>query len=256
MICICTALGMHAEFFFPTGSGRTYAMSPYLETIKDFRDDFTVFSGLAHPGNEAGGHNSERTFLSAARNPELPGFHNSISLDQFVADHIGTATRFPSLTLATAGSLVPGLAVNRSGVSLPAEQRPSKVFAQLFLQGSADEVKREEQRLAEGRSVLDALGEQAKQLEALGRRRRSCQARRVFHQRPRDGAEASGDSGLVAQAETQGRDGPADRRAEHRRSDRQNGCDCSTCFRWPCKPTARGSSRCSSANMACRRFRA
>jgi Protein of unknown function (DUF1552) len=164
MICICTALGMHAPLFFPTGAGRDYKESPYLESLKDHREDYTVFSGFAHPGNEAGGHNAERTFLSAAVHPELAGFRNSISLDQFVAEKLATATRFPSLTLANTTSLAQSLAVNRGGVNLPSESKPSKVFARLFLEGSPDEVKREQARLAEGRSVLDAVSDQAKQL--------------------------------------------------------------------------------------------
>lgn len=164
IICICTALGMHGPLFFPTGAGRDYKASPYLEALKELRDDYTVFSGFAHPGNEAGGHNSERTFLSGAPNPQLPGFRNSISLDQLIAGKLGAVTRFPSLELASAGSLTSSLAVNRSGVNLPSEMKPSKVFARLFLDGSAEDVKREEARLAEGRSVLDVVSAEAKRL--------------------------------------------------------------------------------------------
>lgn len=164
MVCICTALGMHAPDFFPTEAGRAYKESRYLELLKDFRDDFTVFSGLAHPGNEAAHHIGEFTFLTAATGPELPGFRNSISLDQFAAKKIGTVTRFSSLELASSPGHAKSLAVNSSGVNLPAEDKPSRVFARLFLEGSAEEVKREEARLAEGRSVLDAVSDQARRL--------------------------------------------------------------------------------------------
>ncbi len=166
MICINTALGMHAEFFFPKGAGRDYTPSVYLEAMKEHRDDFTVFSGLAHPGMEGGGHAAELSFLTGAPEPHLPSFHNTISLDQFMADKIGSATRFPSLSLASSGNIAGSLSVNRSGVNLPGEQRPSKVFAQLFLQGSPEDVKCEEKRLSEGRSVLDTVSAQAKKLEA------------------------------------------------------------------------------------------
>ena len=166
MICVCTVLGMHGPLFFPTGVGRDYAASPYLDLLKEHRDDFTVFSGFAHDGNEAGGHNSELSFLTAARDPQLPGFRNSISLDQFAAQKIGVATRFPTLTLASVTSHAQSLAVNRSGVNLPAESKPSKVFAKLFLEGTREEIQRETARLAEGRSVLDAVRDQAKRLGA------------------------------------------------------------------------------------------
>ncbi len=161
MICICTSLGMHAPFFFPTGTGRDYKESPYLEVMKEHRGDYTVFSGFAHPGNEAGGHGTEATFLTAATNPQFPGFRNSVSLDQFTADKLGAATRFPSLILGTSGS---NISINRSGVNLQGDTKPSKVFAKLFLEGTPEEIKREEARLAEGRSVLDVVSDQAKRL--------------------------------------------------------------------------------------------
>lgn len=46
MVAICAPLGIHAPFLFPEKAGRDYALTPYLETLKDFRDDFTVISGL------------------------------------------------------------------------------------------------------------------------------------------------------------------------------------------------------------------
>jgi hypothetical protein len=158
MICICTGLGLHAPYFFPKGAGSDYQPSPYMEALKDHRDDFTVISGLAQQGNESAGHNSEMTFLTGARDPQLPGFHNGISIDQIVADKFDVATRFPSLILAINGS---GLSFNRSGVRLPAEEKPSKIFARLFLDGTPDEVNREVERLNEGRSILDAVSAEA-----------------------------------------------------------------------------------------------
>src|SRR6516225_8879553 len=49
LVCICTPLGLHAPNFFPREAGQEYALTPYLETIREFRSDFTVISGLAHP---------------------------------------------------------------------------------------------------------------------------------------------------------------------------------------------------------------
>jgi len=42
MVCICAPLGIHAPNFFPEQSGRDYGLTPYLDVIQDFRDDFTV----------------------------------------------------------------------------------------------------------------------------------------------------------------------------------------------------------------------
>ena len=49
MVCICTPLGLHPANFFPQQTGRDYALTPYLEPLREFRNDFTVISGLAHP---------------------------------------------------------------------------------------------------------------------------------------------------------------------------------------------------------------
>ncbi|MDP6717513.1 MAG: DUF1552 domain-containing protein, partial [Pirellulaceae bacterium] len=56
---------------------------------------------------------------------------------------------------------------NSNGVMLPADNRPSRVFAKLFLAGSPEEQRRQRQRLADGRSILDAVGDRTK---ALNRR--------------------------------------------------------------------------------------
>ena len=104
MVCICMPLGLHPPYFFPKKAGKDYALTPYLEVLKDFRDDFTVISGLAHPdiGNS---HDSIYSFLTAAPHPEIrAGFRNSISLDQFAAEHLHGQTRYASLPLASEGS--------------------------------------------------------------------------------------------------------------------------------------------------------
>ncbi|HTH48309.1 MAG TPA: hypothetical protein VMB21_12420, partial [Candidatus Limnocylindria bacterium] len=42
MFGICNNLGLLPDQFFPKEEGRGYAASPYLDLIKDYRDDFTV----------------------------------------------------------------------------------------------------------------------------------------------------------------------------------------------------------------------
>ena len=46
MLLISNNLGVLSEPFFPTQTGREYELSPYLAVLADFRNDFTVFSGL------------------------------------------------------------------------------------------------------------------------------------------------------------------------------------------------------------------
>jgi hypothetical protein len=162
MVCINTPLGVHPAYFFPEKAGRDYELSPYLEVLKDFRDDFTVISGLSHP-DVGPSHDSNQSFLTAAPHPEQrAGFRNSISLDQFAAEQIYGETRFPTLPLSCEGS---GLAWTRSGAAVPTESWPSSVFAKLFLEGRPDEVQAQARRLEDGQSVLDAVRDQAKRLQ-------------------------------------------------------------------------------------------
>ncbi len=170
MVCINTPLGMHPANFFPKTAGRDYELSPYLEVLSDFRDDFTVISGLSHP-DVGPSHDSNLSFLTAAPHPERrAGFKNSISLDQFAAEQTFGQTRFPTLPLSCEGS---GLAWTRSGAPVPTESWPSSVFSQLFLEGRPDEVQAQARRLADGQSILDAVRDQARKLgTSLGPRDR------------------------------------------------------------------------------------
>ena len=164
MIMICTSLGLHGPSLFPKTAGRDYENTPYLEYLKDHRDDFTVFSGLSHPDQSgADGHSSQMTWLTSAQNPGLGGFQNTISVDQYVREKLGYVTRFPSIALSTGGQN--SQSYTGGGVMVPAEYRPSALFERLFLQGQPWEVKRQKQRLDDGRSILDSLGGQADRLK-------------------------------------------------------------------------------------------
>jgi BMFP domain-containing protein YqiC len=162
MFCICNNLGVLPRPFFPDDAGRDYTPSPYLKLLQEHRADFTVLSGVSHP-NVDGGHPSDISFLTAAPHPASSSFRNSISLDQLVAERIGTLTRFPSLTLAVNGGR--GLSWTRSGVAIPPEGQASGVFKQLFLQGTPAEIERQIRDLDTGRSILDVVSEQARDLQ-------------------------------------------------------------------------------------------
>lgn len=162
MVCICTPLGLHTPFLFPERPGADYQLTPYLEVLRDFRNDFTIISGLSHP--EVGSsHDSIFSFLTAAPHPERrAGFRNSISLDQFAARHIGGRTRFPSLALSCEGF---SLSWTQSGAIVPADSFPSSVFTRLFIQGRPEEVQAQVHNLRDGRSILDTVRDQAKSMQ-------------------------------------------------------------------------------------------
>lgn len=164
LVTICASLGIYGPDFFPAEGGEDYTPSPYLKMIEAHRKDFTVFSNVCHPDQSGrDGHASEMTWLTGARHPGLGGFRNTISLDQFIAEKIGFETRYPSLQLNTGGGN--SQSYTRSGVMIPAESRPSKIFAKLFLDGSKWEVEQQMRKLKEGRSIMDTVGKEAKRLE-------------------------------------------------------------------------------------------
>jgi hypothetical protein len=169
MICINATLGLHTPNLFPKDTGRDYELTPYLEPIKDFRDEFTIFSGLCHPEVD-GGHPAELCYLTSAHHPQSDNFKNTISLDQYAVERLVPDTRFSSLVLASSHN---GLSITRSGVPIPPEQRPSRLFKSMFVDGTPAEVNAQVQRLQQGQSVMDAVLGEAKDFQkSLGQQDR------------------------------------------------------------------------------------
>ncbi len=164
---ICNNLGLLPEKFFPAAdsTGSNYQPSPYLEHLAEYRQDFTVFSGVWHPDVD-GGHPADNCFLTAAPHPGNGGFRNTISLDQFAAERLGNQTRFPSLTLGV--NVQQGqrsLSWTRGGVLIPSEEKASLVFKRLFITGTKQETEAQVRRLALGQSIMDTVADQTRSLE-------------------------------------------------------------------------------------------
>jgi hypothetical protein len=162
---ICNNLGLLPHNFFPKSAGADYELSPYLELLKEHRKDFTVFSGVSHPDVD-GGHPADNCFLTAAPHPGRGSFRNTISLDQYIGERIGHLTRFQSLTLGV--NVQQGqrsLSWTGSGVMIPCEEKAADVFRRLFMTGSQQEVDEQVRRLELGESILDAVADQAKDLQ-------------------------------------------------------------------------------------------
>ncbi len=162
MVAIAAPLGFHTPFLFPETTGFGYKPAPYLEPLQEHRDKFTVLSGLMHPDVD-GGHAAEASFLTGAPHPSAPSFRNTISVDQYAAETIGHLTRYPSLSLsATSGN---SLSITRSGVKVPPDVSPSRLYEKLFLEGSAKDKEKQIKRLQDGRSVMDLVLEEVKGVE-------------------------------------------------------------------------------------------
>lgn len=173
MLAVCNNLGLLPEYFFPTGHGRDYQPSPYLELLREHRKDLTVFSGVWHPDVD-GGHPADNCFLTAAPHPGNGSFRNTISLDQFIAERIGHLTRFPALTLGVnVQQGIRSLSWTGGGVLIPCEESAASVYRKLFLQGTRAEVEQQVRKLRLGESIMDSVADQAKSLRRdLGERDR------------------------------------------------------------------------------------
>ncbi|MBT3890002.1 MAG: DUF1552 domain-containing protein [Planctomycetaceae bacterium] len=159
-VAICATLGFHTPFLFPEKEGGDYEDTPYTKCLADHRADLSLFSGLSHPkSNGNSGHASELTWLTSAPRPGLAGFRNTVSIDQLIASEIGIKTRFPSLVLSTSGR---SMSWTGSGVEIPGETIPSRLFKSMFIVGSEADIKAQLRKIERGRSILDALLAQTK----------------------------------------------------------------------------------------------
>mgnify|MGYP002043004570 CR=1 FL=1 len=134
----------------------------YLEQLQEHRDDFTVFSNL--DDGMTGGHTGVKAFLSGIRKDESSGFPDkNMTIDQVAAEHVGSATRFPSITAGLGNGT--DLCWTRSGVRIPPVNNPARLFEALFVQSDATSLGKQRKRLAHRASVLDALRESAGKLD-------------------------------------------------------------------------------------------
>jgi hypothetical protein len=161
MIAINQDLGFIPKLFFPGTSGRDYTLSPYLEKIAGYREQFTVFSGLSHPGVD-GGHRADKTFLTAAPHPGRASFRNSISLDQVLANEVGHETRFRSLSLGINDAR--SLSYTQAGVEIPTIKSAAELYKKMFLQGDRKAIEAQLVRLRKKGSILDVVMGQSSDL--------------------------------------------------------------------------------------------
>ncbi len=160
-VAMTLGLGLHGPNLNPKEAGRNYQPSRYLKPLNDIRDEFTVISGASHPG-VGGGHRAEASILTANPVGSSGKAKNSVSLDQYLAKHLGDQTRFPSLVLASSGNNSPCYTEN--GAMIPALASPSALFRQLFVDASKTERAKQAKRVQEGRSIMDLVNEDAKRL--------------------------------------------------------------------------------------------
>jgi hypothetical protein len=158
-VCVSPNYGMNPGGFFPEKTGTDYAMPSLLKSLEPHRQDLTVFTNLDHPG-VGGGHGCSNTLLNGFELKDTKDRPQRLqSLDQFLAGHIGQATRFPSLLLGDGG-----ISWSRAGIKLPTDGDPVRVFAKLFVDDNPKVKQQTQKFLDEDASILDVVRKDAKRL--------------------------------------------------------------------------------------------
>jgi hypothetical protein len=170
LVFIHTESGMWMDTFTPKTTGADYALSPTLEPLTAFKDDFTVCSGLFHPAafkrNACGRHCQDTTcFLTGADLGAVPGVptRNTVSVDQVAVRHLGERTRFPHLHFSPGG--IGSIVHSETGTPIPAETDPQAAFNRIFSDQSPRARAEAKRRLALNKSVLDDVLGSARDLE-------------------------------------------------------------------------------------------
>lgn len=112
-LCVYSPNGYLMPKWTPTGTGTTWTASPLLMPLEPFHNDINVISGLgnytASISTRFGGSHTRACGSLLTQSPILfstgSNVQNGISVDQVIANSIGTKTKFPSLQIGTrAGS--------------------------------------------------------------------------------------------------------------------------------------------------------
>ncbi len=185
--------GKNMAHWTPEQAGAAFELPTTLQPLQNVREYVTVLSGLAHDkaranGDGPGDHaRSVAAFLTGCQPRKTAGadIKAGISVDQFAAQQLGKATRFPSLEIgcergAQAGNCDSGYScayssnISWASESLPMakEVDPRLVFERIF--AGADRRENTETRARRERyrqSILDMVTEDANRLKGqLGTR--------------------------------------------------------------------------------------
>jgi len=179
--------GIVMDDWTPKAVGPDFELSPILKPLEPLRSELLVLSGLAHKNGEAlgdgpGDHaRAGAVFLTGAHPRKTAGadIHNGVSIDQIVAQQLGSASWLPSLQLGCEDSRTVGdcdsgyscaytnsISWRTPTSPLPPENNPRMAFERLF--GALDlgtDAKARERKARQRRSVLDVVAERTRELQ-------------------------------------------------------------------------------------------
>jgi hypothetical protein len=157
LLLICLPLGIYRDAFIPKQAGTGYELPEYLAPLADFRDRFTIVSGLEHPG-VSGGHGAQPRIFTGLPSAE----RNRRSLDQYVAASLGQHTRFDSLLLSAGAA---DFGWTDGGSMVPAEKNVGDAFAKLFAEDGAANKTKILGEIGRGKSILDRVLDEARDMQ-------------------------------------------------------------------------------------------
>ena len=164
LVVIHPHLGFYPHEFYPTKTGLRFDAPRLLKALEPFRGNYTLFNGLDHP-DMTGGHAVTSTLLSGENYKLRPSKRHGISLDQYIASHIGGETRFDKLVLAVGGGEATTVSFDQNGTPFPDRiNSPLELYNRLFVTDPKAQARLRDQVEAD-RSILDGLRSETKTLE-------------------------------------------------------------------------------------------
>src|SRR4051794_34540114 len=185
MVFVYFPNGVITQAWKPTGEGRDFQLGRTLTALERFKSNMIVFANLADAQARGGGAHActMPAYLSGVSIYRTMGndIRAAITCDQFTAQRIGNATRFPSLELGcdfgqqdgfcdTGYSCIYQTNISWKSATTPApkEVNPRIVFDRLFAGVSAGETSIvQQQREAMNLSILDFVSEQAREIDRV-----------------------------------------------------------------------------------------
>jgi hypothetical protein len=178
--------GIVMDNWTPSAAGKSFTFQRTLKPLEAFRDQTLVISGLmdnnANALGDGGGDHARAasSFLTASHPKKTGGsdIHVGISIDQAIAQAVGSETRLPSLELGLDDSRVVGhcdsgyscaytnsISWSTPDTPLPPEANPRVVFERLFgnIDASIDAATRA-RRERYHRSLLDMARDETQKL--------------------------------------------------------------------------------------------
>ncbi len=178
MACLFMPNGVRPDKWTPSGSGKSFKLSPILSPLEAIKEHLTVISGLTNkPSHKGDGHYYKTagwltcTTIASTEGSDVSA--NGISIDQLAAEAIGRQTKLPSMELGTE-PITSGVDRNvnltrlygshiswkKPDVPLPCEINPQSAFDRLFRNTD-----KSGKGKSEDQSVIDIVLEDANSLK-------------------------------------------------------------------------------------------